>query len=90
MKIEPFGPRSIEFVTLYGIIESVGMGTMHAQLMRSTCQWVENHAAFPCLLIVGYSLFAMHCINNLAWPVMQIGTQGQANLSRTTALMWAR
>ena len=81
MKIKPFSPRSIEFVALYGVIESVSMGTMHAQLMRATCQRVEIHAVFSCLLIVGYSFPAVHSIDNLAWPVIQIRTQGQADLS---------
>ena len=57
VKIEPVGRVTVEFVATDGTAETVGVGTVHAQLVCSTGMWIEPDAVCSYHLVVGDGSF---------------------------------
>ena len=64
---------AVKFITKDGTIQSLLMGTVHAQLMRTACHGRESEHRFPLMYrqhtVESDGRFAMNVVHHLSWTV---------------------
>ena len=83
MQTEPFGLVAVEFITNDGTTETIGVGTVHTQLVGAAGVGIEGEESPPVSgikhLIFRHSRFAMAVVHHLARTVDGVAEQGQGD-----------
>ena len=82
VKVEPVGTMTIERVAHDGATQSVGMRTVHAQLVRATGQRPKFHPVFADKAIFSYPFFTPCMIHHLIRTIHRVGQKWEFNFSR--------
>ena len=79
MEVETVGGRTVKGVALDRAVESVGMSTMHTQLVGASGLGLQDDALAVGSGVVCDGWFAMDVVNLLSWSVQRVGSQWQGN-----------
>ena len=77
MEVETVGGRTVKGVALDRAVESVGMSTMHTQLVGASGLGLQDDALAVGSGVVRDGRFAMCVVNLLSWSVQRVGRQWQ-------------
>ena len=72
MKVKAVGRKAIEGVALDGPAQTIGMGTMHTQLMGTAGQRLQLHTIFPNKPKFCYPFLTLCIIYHLTWTIHHV------------------
>ena len=75
MEVETVGGRTVKGVALDGSVESIGMSTMHTQLVGASGLGLQDDALAVGSGVARDGWFAMDVVNLLPWSVQRVGRQ---------------
>ena len=82
MQVQAVGRPAIECITQDGTVQSLGMGTVHTQLVGATGMWSQDHDRMSIAIhsqefITGLCLLAPLFIHHLTRAIHNVGPQWQ-------------
>ena len=77
VQTQPSATLTVELIAHNRIVQTIGMRTVHPQLMGTPCLRIECYMAVIDLLKIGRRRLAMKLINHLSRTIIEIRPKGQ-------------